>query len=165
MRTEMRKRDLEERFWEKVDSSGGPDSCWTWQASVDGSGYGHIGYGRRLKRAHRLAWELAHGPIPGGMCVCHTCDNRACVNPAHLFLGTNADNVRDRVAKGRTAPHHGEHNPNARLRERDVHNIRSAYAAGGVRQADLADQYGVRQVAISRIVRHVSWPTVGASDA
>lgn len=82
---------------------GGPDDCWVFQSPAGNprSGHRQISSRGRMRQAHRVAWELANGPIPPGMCVCHSCDNPPCVNPAHLWLGTVADNNRDRDAKGR----------------------------------------------------------------
>jgi hypothetical protein len=96
---------LEERFWAKVDR-GDPDECWTWLAYRRPDGYGSLrmgtlGVDRRNERAHRLSWTLANGPIPAGLLVLHRCDNPSCVNPAHLFLGTDQDNADDRQSKGR----------------------------------------------------------------
>lgn len=75
--------------------------CWNWTGFINPKGYGQLSFKRRTVRAHRLAWALAYGPIPDGLCVCHRCDNRRCVRPDHLFIGTNLDNMRDMVAKGR----------------------------------------------------------------
>jgi hypothetical protein len=92
---------IETRLWEKVqkEPNGG---CWLWTGGTTNGGYGVIGVGRgRLHRAHRISWEIANGPIPDGLKVLHRCDNPPCVNPAHLFLGTQVDNMRDCAAKGR----------------------------------------------------------------
>jgi hypothetical protein len=91
-----------ERFWDKVDRSGGPDACWPWTAFRYASGYGQFGVaGVAPIRANRYAWMAVHGRIPDGLWVLHHCDNPPCCNPAHLFLGTAQDNVDDMVAKGR----------------------------------------------------------------
>lgn len=98
----MRKSE-EERFWSKVDRSG--DGCWEWTAKSRTSfGYGVMRVGGtpgRLEGAHRLAWQYTNGPIPDGLCVLHSCDNPPCCNPAHLRIGTKADNTRDKVERGR----------------------------------------------------------------
>lgn len=91
-------RAIAERFWAKVEKT---DGCWEWTAFVHPKGYGMFGVGREARRAHRVSYEIANGPIPDGLCVCHSCDNRRCVRPDHLFLGTNQDNVDDKMRKGR----------------------------------------------------------------
>jgi hypothetical protein len=91
-------KTLEERFWSKVDVCG-PDECWEWTAYRLPAGYGT--FGRPTTTTHRIAWQLTNGPIPEGMFVCHKCDNPPCVNPAHLFVGTQQDNLRDMWSKGR----------------------------------------------------------------
>jgi hypothetical protein len=87
-----------ERFWAKVERA---DGCWQWTGNIDKPGYGHFKWGRRMFIAHRVAYMLTRGPIPKGLFVCHTCDHRSCVNPAHLWLGTAADNMTDKVEKDR----------------------------------------------------------------
>ncbi len=98
-------KPLEERFWAKVRKS---DGCWEWTGAANRQGYGRIALGRASgpRRAHRIAWELTHGPVPDGLWVLHHCDNPPCVRPDHLWLGTRADNARDCRLKGRmnTAP-------------------------------------------------------------
>lgn len=96
-----------EEFWEEVDKTSTEATsrhvdtpCWEWTGKRIGW-YGYIVNRVRMKRAHRVAWELTHGPVPDGMCVLHRCDNPLCVNPEHLWSGTHGDNMRDKVAKGR----------------------------------------------------------------
>lgn len=131
------------------------DDCVEWPKYKKPSGYGQIMLGpkgqRRCVRAHRWVWEQIHGPIPAGLCVLHRCDNRACVNPQHLFLGTQLDNIADKVAKDRQQK--GERVPNARLREQDVRTIRSSVAS----QRELAKHFGVDQSTISDVVRRKHW--------
>jgi hypothetical protein len=152
------RRSVDERFWEKVDRSGGADACWPWTASRDALGYGFFRVSTRqsMWKSHRVAWLLTRGERPS-LLVCHRCDNPPCCNPAHLFLGTNADNIADRDAKGRTAvgmvTHFGEASPLAKLSDEQVRQIRELYAGGGISQAAIAARYGVAQTHVGRIVR------------
>ena len=146
--------NVEGRFWSKVDKRG-PDECWEWTASVGSHGYGQIyGSGRRWT-THRFSWELHNGPVTDGdACVLHRCDNRRCVNPAHLFLGTHADNTQDCVRKGRFAV--GEANGSAKLDAADVSLMRFLRSIGA-RNKDLADWFGVSNSAASLVGLGKNW--------
>ena len=154
-------RPLAERFWLKVDVRG-PNDCWPWKASRYSNGYGGIGLGGKdagKGLAHRVSWEIHFGPITDGMLVCHKCDNPACVNPAHLFIGTQKDNMADCGRKGRLSGGSlpGEKNPNSKLTKPQADDIRRRYSRGGVFQKDLAAEYGITQAQVSYIVLRKSW--------
>lgn len=165
-----RKGTLEQRFWSFVDKSASPDACWPWIGMKYTTGYGCITHRDTRYSAHRLAWELAHGPIPPGMAVCHRCDNRPCCRAecaipgcehrkdspgcqSHLFLGTPAENIADMIAKGRRATdcHPGK------LTADQVIAIRARYAAGGIMQRDLAAEYGIIPGTVCGIVTRRTW--------
>lgn len=144
---------LAERFWSKVERRE-PNDCWTWRASLDSSGYGQLKRDGKVVRASRLAYELALGPIPDGVFVCHKCDDRRCCNPSHLLLGANADNVADMVAKRRQAL--GEKSGGAKLTEAEVHEIVSL-RRDGLTQSAIAARFGVLRQQISNILSGKSW--------
>ena len=149
-----------ERFWSKVCIAG-PDECWLWTAATRRDGYGYIGLGGRkggAMAAHRFSYELAHGPIPAGMFVCHTCDVRRCVNPAHLWLGTMFDNIADRDQKGRVR--HGSPHPCAKLTEDDVRTIRLLRETAGLTYVQIAARYGVDISSIYAIIKRKNWKHV-----
>lgn len=167
-----RRRPLIDRFWEKVNKT---DGCWLWIGSTTTHGYGVIGTGtgKAAEYAHRLSYEWAHGPIPDGLFVCHRCDTPSCVNPQHLFLGTQSDNMRDAAKKGRTAAGarsgahthpesvvRGEQLPQSKLTEHDVRAIRSRYTIEAISQRALARQYGVSHMIIRRILAGELWKHV-----
>ncbi|RZN19478.1 HNH endonuclease [Bradyrhizobium sp. Leo121] len=137
----MAKADVDERT-----------GCWNWTGGSNGHGYGRAWANGRMVSAHRLSFELHCGQIPDGLHVLHSCDNRACINPAHLFLGTHAENIADRNAKGRQA--RGSANGRAKITEADVIAIR---AATGVVQRELATQYGICRQKISDIRAGKRW--------
>lgn len=146
-----------ENFWSSVDRSS-PDSCWLWQGSYSKhNGYGQISWGGRPRQTHRLAWELTYGPIPEGLIIRHSCDTPLCCNPAHLILGTQLENVEDRVNRNRSRGLAGEANNSAKLNDARVAYIREQYNDGALSQRELAEMFGVSIGQISRIVRGKAW--------
>lgn len=145
-----------DRLWEKVDKHPGA-GCWVFTGSKDSKGYGRINIDGRPVSAHRLAWELTYGPIQEGQDVLHSCDNPPCVR--HLWLGTQADNVRDMIAKGRAryVTYHGEQHGRAKLTEAQVQEIRRLHGEGHVTQSALARRFGVTRTAIQHILTGRNW--------
>lgn len=137
------------RLWRRIKKIA-KTGCWEWQGSWSTNGYGRLRVGGKIRTCHRLAWEVSHGEIPAGLFVCHTCDNRKCINPAHLFLGTSADNNADRDRKGRSNPPKGERHPHSKLSEAQVRIIRERIKAGEPLKL-LAYQYAVSRTAIAHI--------------
>lgn len=161
---------LASRFWNKVDKSG---ECWIWTACRNPHGYGKFALsidGKwRLRDAHRVAWELANDSIPDGICVCHKCDNPSCVNPSHLFLGTQAENLADMKAKKRgtlgdksTALRmpeklpRGAENVSTRLTPDQVRAIREQRTQGAS-QNEIARRFGISQSTVRQIVNRKTW--------
>lgn len=156
----LERRDIPERFWASV-ATAGPNECWPWVGNRNRAGYGRMGIGQALILAPRVSFFLAHGRLPEPHCL-HTCDNPSCVNPAHLYEGTPADNVADAVKRGRkTDPpvHRGERAYTAKLTPDHVRDIRVAFA-NGVRQRDLAKHHGVDRHTIQRVVARKTWQHV-----
>lgn len=178
--------EAEASFWSKVDRSGGDDACWPWTAARTAFGYGTTWWRGEAQRAHRVAWAIAIGPIPDGLHVCHSCDDPPCCNPAHLWLGTAADNAADRDRKGRTGAARGdahgarlhperlargdrsgarlhperlargEANGSAKLDEAAVREIRRRHAQGESAKA-LGRYMGVSGFAITCVVTRKTW--------
>lgn len=150
-----------EKFWARVDRTGGPDSCWPFSGGYKAKGgHGQIVIGTRktggiLIGSHRLAWTLTNGPIPKDMCVCHKCDNPPCCNPDHLFLGTASENFADMRRKGRArgGSLKGEINRNSRFTDEQVKQIRDKYSSGKS-QREIGEEYGVGQTTISYIIKN-----------
>ncbi len=143
-----------ERFWKKTDQRS---ACWLWKGVQTHNGYGHFDArlrGQRYYRAHRYSYALHNGDIPARMLVCHTCDNRFCVNPEHLYLGTSDDNNQEMMAKRRHA--HGENTYCAKLTEDDVRAIREE--TGGL--TEIGNKYGVDPTHIKRIISGEKWSHV-----
>jgi hypothetical protein len=157
-----RSKKTEDRFWPKVAKG---DGCWEWQGSRHPSGYGVIGASRhqRARMAHRVSWELHHGPIPDGLDVLHHCDNKPCVRPDHLYLGTDLENARDRIERGLERHLSGQANGNAKLTEASVRAVIAALQAGGTQQS-VADRFGISQPHVSEIARRKSWSHLWDAD-
>lgn len=153
------RKTFRQRFEGKFEK--GPN-CWNWTAAVNASGYGIIRQssdGPTSTLAHRVSYELYIGPIPQGLLVCHSCDNRQCVNPEHLFLGTHADNSLDALSKGRTKQQGlvGESNKRAKLSEYQVRTIRELYGSRVFSLKQLGQQFGVGKHVIYQIVTNITW--------
>lgn len=147
---------MERRLYTDVEmESDHDDACWTWRGYCERNGYGRVTIARQKYLTHRLAWELAYGPIPEATDVLHRCDQPACCRPDHLFLGSQQENVRDMVRKERHP--RGQRHGRARLTEEQVLEIIEAYHQGGVTQVELGRLYQVHHSLVSRIVRGQRW--------
>lgn len=146
-----------ERFWQFVTPCS-TDECWPWKGNTNKTGYGYMSVHDRNELSHRVSYELHNGPIPDGLWVLHRCDNPPCCNPYHLFLGTDADNVADMMAKGRHGytGSRGESNAFAKLTEADVALIRALYSQGMERR-EIGEQFDVAQNTVNRVIRRESW--------
>lgn len=150
-----RKRTSPESFWARV-RKGAEDACWPWTGRTDDGGYGLVSYADKSRRASHVAWLFTYGSWPR-LQVLHSCDNPSCLNPKHLFEGTQLDNMRDRNAKGRAPDQRGEAGPGARLTARQVAEIRKKYKPRVVTLAMLAAQYGVHYVTIHDVIKRKTW--------
>jgi hypothetical protein len=141
----------QDRFWQRVDKTG---DCWLWTGPPESSGYGQMKTPYGVDRTHRIAYKLAVGPIPDGLFVLHGCDNRLCVNPVHLRLGTPADNARDMVERGRSSI--GERHGHAKLTAEQVRAIRES----NLSSPKVARIYGVDAGTVRKLRRRERWPHV-----
>lgn len=162
------KAPVDQRFWAKVDRRG-PDECWPWTATINRYGYGRIWDGSIMAQAHRVSYKLAHGPIADELVVCHRCDNRRCVNPAHLFAGTQADNMHDAQSKGRLSQGEshsavlrqviprGEGHWRRKLTEADVREIRRLRSEEGLIAREIAERFPTSKWNVFLILRGEAW--------
>ena len=150
-----------DRFFKNIDV-GTFDQCWNWKKSVHKhTGYGKCKFGGRSANSHRVTWIIENGEIPEGLCVCHRCDNRACCNPGHLFLGTHKDNMADARQKGRIGNgippiHFGELHPMHKLTAQQVSDIRKR-RNDGERIKSITKDYPVTYWQIQRVCSGKSW--------
>lgn len=144
-----------DRLWDRTDRN---TDCWMWQGGKDRKGYGLISVNGKMMRAHRLAWELTYGSIPHGLCVCHHCDHPACINPEHLFVGTNLENMQDKVRKGHPNGGivYGERNGASKLTSLQVEEIRHLHTTG-ISDRKLAVLFCIGKSQVNRIVNNLNW--------
>lgn len=156
-------KSVEDRFWPKVDKRG-EDECWPWLGGKDRDAYGTFflrldNNKYRGEGAHRVSYRLAYGDFDANLHVLHRCDNPPCVNPKHLFLGTNLDNIIDRNAKGRRRINwpRGDAHGGRKVCEADVREMRRAWSAGEKKQVELAAIYKITRRQVNDIIRNRSW--------
>ena len=145
------------RFFSRVNY-GAAGECWNWMHDLNSTGYGKFSLNNKTMMAHRVAFQIFGEAIPKGKVVCHSCDNRRCVNPAHLWLGTQSDNLKDAVKKGRMfrPDARASLNGNTKLNWDDVREIRRQVLSG-IRKADVARYFGVSNSTISNISNNQTW--------
>lgn len=156
--TENREKNIGERFFGKL--SFGISDCWFWDGCIDEIGYGRLGKYDGENKAHRISWKLFKGEIPKGMKVLHSCDIRCCVNPDHLFLGTQKDNVRDMMSKKRDRfckPRKGELNSLSKLTDKKVLAMRCMYELEDISFKSLAERFGISTMTAYRAVTKQAW--------
>jgi hypothetical protein len=144
-----------DRFNVKYEQKSG--DCWEWKACIAQSGYGDFHYDRKTINSHRMSWLIFKGNIPSGMHVLHRCDNRRCVNPEHLFLGTNADNIKDMFAKKRNPSRRGELSGRAKLCPDDVIEMRKMYYENKLSYGYIASKFNVSKGAARHAVVGINW--------
>ena len=138
----------------RKDSSTG---CWEWLGAKNRQGYGTVRLGGKQPGMHRFFYMYYRGAIPDNLCVCHHCDNPSCVNPDHLFLGTQRENVQDMTRKGRRRDHFGNESKRAKLSPQKVRHIRQLYTTGKYTLRGLGKMFGVRNKAIWMVLHQVTW--------
>lgn len=143
-----------DRFWKYVKKT---KSCWIWTSKNQASGYGRLKIKGKHISVHRFSYELHKGKIPVGLFVCHSCDNRLCVNPDHLWLGTNTDNIRDMEKKGRSKHPNKENHWKSKFSISDIKKIREKYKTGYFSKKELAKEFGTCKSNMASILQNKTW--------
>ena len=152
----IKQKDID-RFWSKVQKTR---KCWNWIGGCfTRDGYGQIGICGQMRRSHRISWIIHFGKIPNKLYVLHKCNNRKCIRPDHLYLGTQFENMRDAILAGNLSPK-GEKNGRSRISERDVLMIRDLYKNFHWKQKQLAELFKIGRSTISHIIRNFTWSHV-----
>ena len=147
-------KTLEERFLSKINKT---ETCWLWTKYKNKKGYGQFAVtSNNIQQAHRISYELYYGEFDNNLFVCHKCDNPSCVNPDHLFLGTPQDNMTDKVKKSRQSNLIGSYNPNHKLIEEDIIEIKNLLLSG-MKQKEIAQKYNVDRMTIYYIKYNKTW--------
>lgn len=149
--------ELIERFWSRVDRSGGFDACWIWTGAKTKDGYGHFRSGAKDIYSHRFSYEITFGALPARNCACHRCDTPICCNPFHIFPGTMADNMADRDEKGRVGIGYKRRSLTAEQAE----EIRTYHAENVHTQREIAQIFGVDPSIVSSIVNNKTYRSEG----
>ena len=147
------------KFWLRVDKQSN-EACWVWKGYCLPNGYGRLRWNKRLEYAHRIAYLLTYGELPGEKEVCHKCDNPSCCNPKHLFLGTHQENMQDRETKQRGVRYRGENSPHAKLTATQVIEMRRMYAASERTQESIAELFGISCGHVHRILTRKKWASI-----
>lgn len=154
MRRSNKFKTSDESFLSKFNAVES-EKCWEWSSTIESSGYGIFTFNKKTYKSHRYSYEFYNKIAPLSLFVCHRCDNRKCVNPNHLFLGTHKDNMEDMAKKLRGT--NGEKNTQSKLNTNDIISIRSAYNNLDIKMSEIAEIYGVSKGAISFLVRGITW--------
>lgn len=153
--------DIVKRFWSKVCKED-TNECWMWIGCVNGSGYGSFKTSYKSNMAHRFSWELVNGKIPNGLEILHKCDNRLCVNPNHMDIGTSKDNMRDMINKGRSGV--GDKNSMSKYTELDVLRIKKAYKKGISTYESVGKLFGISWGHVRQLVLCTRWKHISYAD-
>ncbi len=150
--------NLIDRIWKHINKKSDIE-CWEWMGVKDKNGYGRIRINKKMYSSHRIIYELICGPIPESICVCHSCDNPSCCNPNHLFLGSQSDNIKDMIIKGRwrKANNFKELNGAHKLTQQQVNKIRNLYSTSLYTYKELAIKFKMCKESIGHIIRYETW--------